>query len=292
MGVIAGGNLKTVVFVILYDKSITDSKSLTSLALSEIDRNTSELVVINNGPKQISSDLDFLSHCFSQVHFEEFLENLPLSKLYNNLLSKYNNNDRFIIFDDDTLIPIDFFTDLNESYSFDIDLQLPKIISIEDGNCYYPLVNGLVESSCQTKKYTEEDIVYSIGSGMTIHKSLIDKFHAHGMNIFDESFALYGVDMSIFKAMNLLKEKENESFKIQLASHLKHSLSRVSSKKSVFRERERIYDSLLSSIIYPEYKSQKVKMILKSFYLCLIKLDLFCFVNVIKIIFRKKHPRC
>lgn len=270
---------------------MVDSSTLNSLSSLELSGGDYTLVVINNGPKEIIHESGNLFSSFKNVFFECFLENLPLSKLYNYLIKKYNDFDRFIFFDDDTSVPHDFFSSLDELYEFGIDMQLPKIISSYDQVAYYPLVNGEVDSSI-FRNYLPGDEVYSIGSGMVIYKSLLDKLSTCNELPFDERFALYGVDMSIFRIMRKVYFDNDLSFQLQLASEINHSLSRVSDVDNTFRKRERIYDSVLSSLNYPQSLFKTFKIMIKSLWYCFSNVDVICFSNLVKIFFSKKHPRC
>ena len=240
--------MNTIIFVIIYNKKVEESKTILSLLKMECENY--DLKIINNGPELV--DVNYVENELcnkkTNVTLEQYLENKPLSILYNKLLKESYSYDRFIFFDDDTLIPECFFGDINSSFYNGLDLQLPKIISDLDKTIYYPLVNDVVISSNAEKiKLKHDDSIFSIGSGLIIYKSLLEKFNVNNKKLFDERFAFYGVDVSLFKRINLLK-KTGTSFNIQLCSEIYHDLSRVNSKNNFFRERESMYDSILSKI--------------------------------------------
>ncbi|WP_241570116.1 hypothetical protein, partial [Rosenbergiella collisarenosi] len=203
-------NMRTIIFVILYGKEIKESSTLDSIISCESLVETDSLIIVNNGPFPIQENLDVFDSQCGRVYLDNSSLNIPLSKLYNSLIRNNEGFDRYIIFDDDTCIPPEFFSTLNLDYHSQVDLQLPKVISIDDNVLYYPIVNGnVIDSEDKSLIFSNNDIVYSIGSGLIIYKSCIEKFYSHSYDLFDESFALYGVDMSIFKRIEKLKSVYN-----------------------------------------------------------------------------------
>ncbi|EIY5142794.1 hypothetical protein ML091_005605, partial [Klebsiella variicola] len=77
--------------------------------------------------------------------FEEFLDNKPLSFLYNEVINKYQHADRFILLDDDSLLDANFFFDIDSNLSSEneVDLQVPKIIDNKTEIEFYPRYNGM-----------------------------------------------------------------------------------------------------------------------------------------------------
>ncbi|MCP5961216.1 hypothetical protein NL379_28800, partial [Klebsiella pneumoniae] len=82
----------------------------------------------------------------------------------------------------------------------DIDIELPKIISMSDNVQYYPLVNGAIEQKDGIISNAKE--IFSIGSGLVISKGVKLYFIENKMELFDSHFALYGVDFSFFRKIN------------------------------------------------------------------------------------------
>jgi len=284
--------VNTIIFVIIYNKKVEDSKTILSLLKMECENY--DLKIINNGPELV--DVNYVENELcnkkTNVTLEQYLENKPLSILYNKLLKESYSYDRFIFFDDDTLIPECFFGDINSSFYNGLDLQLPKIISDLDKTIYYPLVNDVVISSNAEKiKLKHDDSIFSIGSGLIIYKSLLEKFNVNNKKLFDERFAFYGVDVSLFKRINLLK-KTGTSFNIQLCSEIYHDLSRVNSKNNFFRERERMYDSILSKIHYSNGLVDSVFFITKKGLKYILTLRFHLFFLLIRTLLIRKHPRC
>lgn len=286
-------SMKTIIAVILYNKVIDDSLTLKSLC--DISNYDYDLVIINNGPVSLEFDgPTYKTLCLRDrnVSYIEHLDNIPLSLIYNDFLRRYiDGYERFIIFDDDSIIPNTFFDDLDKTYNSNIDLQLPIIYEKKTNSIYYPLVNGAVVDKKLNPELSVSDDVFSIGSGLTIYKSLIYKFDMLNLDVFDNRFALYGVDYSLFRRIRIAK-KNNIKVGISITSYILHSLSKTESNMSAWRGLERGYDGVLSARYYSKSVFHLLYFVSKSI---LIELKSNRFRNVVKIcfvLFRGKHPKC
>lgn len=182
-----------------------------------------------------------------------------------------------------------FLTGLDISYKNNIDLQLPLIVEKKSNDIYYPLINGCVAKHNNIHIGNDEFVV-SVGSGVVIYKSLLEKFSSFDLQPFDERFALYGVDTSFFLRLKMIKSKGRD-VNIQVASQIYHSLSRVNSTFSPFRHRERLYDALLTNMYYKD-KSVAVLEILKMFIREIRHSRYKNIVLMLKVMMNKKHFRC
>ena len=269
--------------VVLYGKELQDSKTLMSLLKYEFKFNT--LLVYNNGPSLLSTDNTFicmLKNRFEQVTVIEDITNAPLSKIYNYFLKNVKSNS-YVILDDDT--------ELNENYIFmliqnaskqEYDLVIPKIISF-DSRQYYPISNGVV---IEKEGYIEgETNLLSISSGIVLNKSIFSKMLLNDNNIFDERYALYGVDTSFFK-----KITKNPDVKICISSYLSHSLSRAESKDNYFRRKERLIDLAISTRCYPSLFNYYyyLKKLISLLFTCEFKLAIL----MIHVFLKGRHPKC
>ncbi|WP_336935947.1 glycosyl transferase [Acinetobacter soli] len=275
--------MKTIAMVvILYGKRFEESKTLQSLM--RFSHQLDQLLIVNNGPESLDSHDSFfmaLSKKHKHVEFENQIQNKPLSWIYNDFINSIDA-DYYVLFDDDTEINIDY-----ESYLFqmdNIDLELPKIISITDKKQYYPKLNGKLV--LQKGIVTEKDKFFSIGSGIILSKNVKDKFYKDGMDLFDRRFALYGVDTSFFRRLNNLNK---DIFLISSETMLNHSLSSTESIIADWRQEERLYDEILSLKYYSKYK------LLKIIVLIFKKIRLKNYKEIKKILFIYNegcHPRC
>ncbi|MBP2156288.1 hypothetical protein [Erwinia rhapontici] len=283
---------KTILTVILYDKTFKESLTLNCLmnkTYVDID-----LLIINNGPKPLEFDKRFihtLGFFVNSIKNKEFLDNRPLSWIYNGVINEYHDYDRFIFLDDDSILTKEYIKKLDQYDPSGIDLQIPNIRERTNGMIYYPLINKKVKKFRDGDNIPPQSSVLSIGSGLVIHRSLVDKFSEMNMEVFDSRFALYGVDYSFFNRIELLK-KHNFDVTIQVVGTLDHSLSRVDEPYNQWRTTERLYDSVLSVKYYSGSKVIILMRMIKLFCKQLIKLRPSYLVLIIKTFIKGKHPRC
>ncbi|WP_194150476.1 hypothetical protein [Ewingella americana] len=283
---------KTILVVILYNKTLKESLTLNCL-MSDAYANI-DLLIINNGPKPLEVDEDFihtLGFFVNGIETKEFIDNKPLSWIYNSLFNEYHDYERFILFDDDSVLNKNYIKKLDQYHSSDIDLQIPNIREKTNGKFYYPALDQIVQNFSDGEKINPKYSVISIGSGLVIYRSLVDKFAEMNMELFDSRFALYGVDFSFFNRIGLLKNK-NINVTIQVVGTLNHSLSRVDESYCKWRTTERLYDNVLSIKYYSRSQLTILIQILKLSCKQLVKFRISNLVLIIIIFIRGKHPRC
>lgn len=272
------------IVVVVYNKQIEDSITLNTLV--EHDFCNSKLVIHNNGPKNITLQgtvAEKIERKFKNVELINSLNNLPLSMLYNDFIRNNEGARQFIIFDDDSTVTKEFVSAVNQN---EYDMELPRIISRVDGVTYYPIEDKKVVT---TERYLNQRTSFSIGSGMVINSSLVKKFRKHGVELFDENYALYGVDVSVFRRIYRLIDR-GEDFKIKSSSHIYHSLSRAEGKESPFRIRERLIDTAITTRRYPTLRLHI--HFIKKLIISVIKLHGKNVASMIKAYFTGMHPRC
>ena len=271
------------IIVVLYNKKINESDTLISLL--DFNFSHTKLIIHNNGPEEVFVT-DYWSEKFNDK-FSDFqlincIENKPLSILYNECIENERDSKRFLILDDDTILNSDM---LQCASTLNYHLELPKIISTNDGKPYYPLLKGEVIK--KNELCLSGNDVVSIGSGLIINSKLIDLFEKHAEKLFDESFALYGVDSSFFRKLSRISKLEN----IVIASHtyINHSLSRVEKKQAIYETKERVIDIAISFRRYPNRHLAYVFLVM----ICKNLVD-FNFTNIImimKLMIKPIHPR-
>ncbi|WJV40597.1 hypothetical protein QVN03_08745 [Raoultella terrigena] len=285
-------NIKTLIIVILFNKEIKESLTINSL--NDIGLNNTTVHIINNGPDEVllHDEFDlFMLNDNNRVYVFNFLENRPLSVIYNESLAK-NDYDRYIFFDDDSILSQDFFLELNKGFYADVDLQLPRIIDRKTELITYPRVLGC-------KPFTRDGAFeipsntsfYSIGSGLVIYKKLIDKFTKNNLTLFDERFALYGVDLSLFRRIDKLRFK-GEHIHAQVVTHIIHSLSSTSEIMTDWRYKERLYDRILSIRFYSKNKIRLFVNLVRSLFKEIFRFNLSNVILIMKTFIKGKHPRC
>ncbi|MCC3719626.1 hypothetical protein LLQ54_13655 [Rouxiella badensis] len=276
--------MRSLLLIVLYNKQVKDAKTINSLLKSNYQ---GEIYIFNNGPNSIELNNDTrksLEGKFVKVHFEQDVNNRPLSVMYNDILS-LKGYDEFYLFDDDTEVPVDFFN----LAVCDADLILPIIRDTADIESFYPLVNGHVKTTYGDLENGAN--VLSVGSGLKLSSSLLDKFHKHNMKPFDERFSLYGVDFSLFRRINILNSM-GETVSITVRGVLNHSLSRIESKPSKWRETERLSDQILTKIHYS--RRAPITTYSHIFYLAVARIirgDFYSARLILRLAIRKCHPR-
>ncbi|MCF1282590.1 glycosyltransferase family 2 protein [Acinetobacter pittii] len=277
-------NNKTALVVIVYGKALEDA--LTIQSLLGFERKLDHLLIVNNGPTVIDENSAVLSALAQKHHhvvLENQVQNKPLSWIYNDFIQQYDA-DYYVLFDDDTEINIEYQNILFTAQ--DIDIELPKIISMSDNVQYYPLVNGAIEQKDGIISNAKE--IFSIGSGLVISKGVKLYFIENKMELFDSHFALYGVDFSFFRKINCIEQK-SKVFNISSRSYINHSLSRAEKEISEWREKERLYDLVLTLKYYYSYAELRI---LKLFFKKILGGKMNDALLVLRTAFNGAHPRC
>ncbi|MGK2960217.1 MAG: hypothetical protein ACSLEM_04815 [Candidatus Malihini olakiniferum] len=248
------------ILVVLYGKKAEDSSSLKSLfnALSsDFFFDKVNIFIFNNGPSLIS--LDEIQKSWEKMtkkeiylSFAKDISNRPLSLIYNDFIEMFCFSDKYILLDDDSVLHTNFFECILRNEDF--DLILPLIESDYDKKTYYPVVDGVVffEEAKRLKNELSYIKINSISSGLTLSSNLVSCFKKRYNSVFDENYALYGVDSSFFLRLNKFAKKR-VVFKIMSGYKIQHSLSRVSKKTSHENMKERIIDTGVSLRHYPSF---------------------------------------
>lgn len=240
--------MRIAIIVVLYDKEIDKSSTIKTLIDNGIK--DSQLIIHNNGPYPISLPPELVSLLHASgvsCSLVNCVENKPLANLYNDFINEHHDFDKFIFLDDDSQLTKSF---IDAMYSNDCDLELPRIVSISDNETYYPISKGKV---IRIDGFLEVLDTFSIGSGLMLSRIFVEKYFSRNMNVFDENYALYGVDVSLFRRMWKMK-KQGEDFKIKTSSTIIHSLSRTEGPESDFRRKERLIDYAVSVRRYPSLR--------------------------------------
>lgn len=286
--------MKTIVAVIIFGKQPSDSLTLNKLySVKQVDF---KLLIVNNGPAMVTIEDSLLQDFLNkgvELSIENCLENKPLSIIYNEVINNNKLFERFVFFDDDSDLDDGFFSDLDMTVQSNTDLQLPVIL--DKGVIYYPVINGrpIQEQYMYSKnnKLEYSNDLFSIGSGLVIYNSLVEKFNSINLKLFDERYALYGVDYSLFRRLSILKGSDIH-VNIMICSKINHSLSRIDAEFSPWRHRERLYDVVLTKKYYSKNIFSTFFSLMK---LSIIELLKGRFKNVLLIIytfFLGHHPRC
>lgn len=279
-------DIKIAILVVLYNKEIDESKTLTTLLNNFNHEESITLYIVNNGPRKINLSNSLSSRFeskFRQVIFKEYTENKPLSKIYNEFI---NNccGDYFLIFDDDSE-PQESYFDMLKNIKYDI--VFPRIKSLDDGFFYYPCSN---DSTISKDGYLNISSTMSIASGLVISKKAISLMKKYFNSVFDERYALYGIDTSFIFRLRDVNSKERDILTFYSTGLILHSLSRTSTELSEFRTIERLCDVAITTRFYSRYYGYGVyiRKLLSSILKRKPKYLLILFSCFI----RGRHPRC
>lgn len=282
---------KISILVIVYGKNLNKSTTLSSLL--KFDCSLFNLVVINNGPEALSDSGDFydlLNNRFQYFELMNKTENMPLSIAYNRFIEKHPDAQKYVLLDDDSEITESFILRLTDNNAL-YDLEVPKIVATDNalvsGNIQYPVENDIPVLEMRA---VDVKTVFSIGSGLILTRQFVDKFVAARMPIFNNHYALYGVDFSLFRNMRKLVAKGN-SFMITSICSINHSLSRLQTGDlSEHTRRERLYDIILSARHYPD--KSYAKGLIMSIIRAALSLNASLVFHIILIFITGYHPRC
>lgn len=213
--------------VITYDSSLEFSETLKSIGGTNLQNINLNLIIWNNGPKFFrKDDVDlYLNKCNSlgiSVKIFQDIRNVSLSMIYNKF-SVENDYDFISIFDQDSVIPYDFFQNMIEYCENDLILPIINTDGLEIKSRYPCFTTGDKKNKVIDLGSVSEKIT-SITSGICISRNLCDSMISYRGFLFDESLAFYGIDVEFFLGLNSLM-KSNKKIKVYCAGYIMHSLS-------------------------------------------------------------------
>lgn len=274
--------MKICFLIVIYNKELLESTTFKSIV--EIQDKNFDCLIVNNGPHEINFSIlkDFNNINFKYI---QCLDNKPLSYLYNNFIKSYSQVDRYVILDDDSVFSKSFIKRIFDGGLDSFDLELPKIFD-KNNKLYYPLRNWApIEEHESFFNYKDEDI-FSIGSGLIISKKLVNIFNNKNIKLFNEAFAFYGVDFSLFWE---LKKHNFGELKITSVSKISHDMS-LHNEITDFKRKELYINFALQMRYYPSIIN------LKNFIYCILKsikmYKISMVISILKAYFFAKHPKC
>ena len=155
------------ILIILYNTSITDCTTLAGIL--HADKSTVDdlsITIWNNGQHTLPShEIDRLNHLFGKNKISGTLyntdNNYSLSKIYNFFLAQ-GDPTHYILFDDDTTIPSDFFTNLTELPYHDV--VVPRVFETQSKAFVAPSTKQV---------HGESKVVMKLGSYTEHHCTLL-----------------------------------------------------------------------------------------------------------------------
>lgn len=272
------------ILIVLYGKKVIESETITSLLKTSI--NNIHICIHNNGPGKISIENEIYEGFKSKninIDLVNCIDNKPLGILYNDFIKDNVTASKIVILDDDSTVTDSFVSEMMESKH---DLSLPKIFSKTDRKQYYPIKENKLLSDSGVVSDIKD--FFSIGSGLIISRELVNLFKDNNIELFDENYALYGVDFSFFRRLTYLKHRGCD-IKISLNCNIVHSLSRTESRQSIFRRKERLMDLAITTKRYTSLELIKsfIKQMVKSFFVNGPYVTYIVFISFLK----GQHPK-
>lgn len=279
---------QTAILVLLYNKEIFESNTITSLIKSDVSYSDAKVVIWNNGPVELKNkNCSVLSDLGYTVTIIETINNESLAVIYNRFIQE-TDAAKYILLDDDSELSKEFINASAASQS--CHLSLPIISS--EGKVQYPSIDRK-RYSLATKIYPNSKVT-TIGSGLVIGQDIADALKQRYNNVFDERFYLYGVDTTF-----CFRLFESDLIKyVKIISGFDHSLSRLgteNSKMTKFRRIERSYERGLKLRYYVPLP-KAIYLLLKTGSsvlqrLCMGKRYQVSFLYVLKAFVSGKHYR-
>lgn len=271
------------ILVVTYNCKLEDSITIRSILNSGVYFSNTNLCIWNNGPHKIIIDnklLDKLNAVGLNTTINQTICNLPLSWIYNHFIQTFPSN-LHVFLDHDSNLTQEYLTSITKKDN--LFIAIPIITN--KGTPRSPCINGAYSAG----PYSNKSLVIAIGSGVAISKEAAIIIKDKYGSIFDEHFALYGVDTSFFVRLS----KMGLTGKLKIIPGFEHSMSRYeteSKKTQLFRITERSYDLGLMLRHYPSARS--IKMAAKQIFLWSIGKKNLHITKFFNAFFTGRHERC
>lgn len=278
-------NHRLVCLVVVYGKEYSESATLRSLLRTDLE--ISKLIIQNNGPRTLNADstIESLRSKYKNIKIVQEINNAPLSHLYNDFIDNLDS-DWYMILDDDTVLPESYETHLSKKKTKP-DIILPIIRSRKQNKIIYPVVNNNAITECNDFILKEGDSIFSIGSALIISDRVKHLFKNKSQNIFDNRYAIYGVDFSFFRRLKNINL--NGDITLRVTTQIEHDLSSDNIKQEKWRVEERIIDAVLTLRHY----SDKPKRNIVRYIINTIKRRQYKSIGlIIKTFIIARHPAC
>lgn len=286
--------MKITAVVILYNTTIKNSQTLCSLLKCELSHINLSLNIWNNGPSLLIEDEIKLlkKECETlgiNLNIYQNIQNIALSHIYNYLIEKSEFN-FFTILDQDSNLEKDFFNNIYSNHNY--DLIVPEIYASgwrekEETKCFPTYLGSEILLEKQTFILGE---IFTISSGITLSNKLIDILQENDKTVFNNNFALYGIDTSFFYNLKNLLALNLQGICV---GTIKHNLAHnrfSTAQLSETRKLEMEYDNILQRI-YCNHKSTFSTLIFLLKKLISRKYSLQVFKKLLVCLINKKHPR-
>ncbi len=271
----------SVFIVVLYGKEVDESTTLTSLFAMPARLEESLIVVWNNGPTQLRDSChEKLASwsCQARLALVETPENRPLSWIYNDAIGLFDC-DSYVLLDDDTQLTEEYVEWVTASKAY---VSVPLLAS--NGAPESPQVGGVFTRP----PYPPRAKLLAAGTALRISHHAVASLRARYGSVFDEHFALYGVDSSFFYRLRGLSGCD----RVELGPVLEHSFSRLEKNEArdSARFRERSEDLGLQLRHYPS--PYLLRLMVRECVAALFGRNRVAPAVALKAMLRGRHTRC
>ncbi|GAC1038243.1 hypothetical protein thsps117_30010 [Pseudomonas sp. No.117] len=278
--------MRTLFLVVLYGLRPRDSATLRSLLAQPLASLPADsgLLVWNNGPQALDEaerQALLAAPGWTRVLITEDLGNPPLSRVYNQALQQ--DAERLVVLDQDTVVDGRYL----QALSREAELLVPLVLGA--GTIRYPHQHKAVVTE---EGPLDPQATVTISSGLCLTQGLAQRIAARHGDVFDERFALYGVDVSFFLRVQELAREE--PVQLLCAGVLDHSLSELEAETPAqrrFRDIEKFYVALLLRL---HYKGASRGKVLRYLGRQLLGNRLYLYgvlPQMLQTVFRGRHPR-
>lgn len=283
--------MKINAIVVVYNLKLKESTTLSTILNTNLVNIILTINVWNNGPILLDNhDIMMCKEAFSNkgiiLNVYQDIRNIALSKIYNYILSK-KESCFYTLFDQDSGLESDFFQNIiiNSGYA----IITPQVFSIATSRQIFPTYIG--EPGCIEEGDFIVNKAFTISSGLTLSKKLVDYMIAIYGDVFDERFAFYGIDGSFFYRIKKLIEVDNRRITGMCVGQMRHSLAMLNeSEMNEWRLTEVWYDRILNrSICTHRPKLNTFIILIKKLMKGTFRFSVF--FKLISCLWYNKHPR-
>ena len=174
--------LKFNCIIVTYNKKIS---SIDNIQFLNNNKTNVKLTICDNSEEQ---EIRTANHRYCmkyKIKYSDMHGNKGLSRAYNEAIKELKNDDWMVIFDQDTDVPIDYFSELEKSIAAypSINIHVPVVKSIKGQMSPSKLNRYCVKKILSIAPGAYTDIT-AINSGMAIRKEVFDAVGNYNENIF------------------------------------------------------------------------------------------------------------
>lgn len=290
--------MKLSVLIVFYNATPAHSQTLQSILAADLSSLKGfHLTLWNNGPtaftpQEIATTQELLTQKNISATLFNTTYNFSLSAIYNFFIQQ-GSHSHYIIFDHDSLLSADFFSNLARQSRYEI--LLPRLVETltkeEIGPASRDKPHAPFYFLTAEQEYSGRPVI-SITSGLCFSAQFIEGFSARYGSVFNEAFSLYAVDSCFFEYLSEFLVN-NADIPFYVTNTITHSLSKFLDEGQSLQNFKRAESHYANTLLrlHTKKKSRRAALshIIRK---CLPKCTSFEeFVSLGKIVITKRHPR-